>query len=47
MSATSGRVSIISFVSVIGAPTGIGSGSVPLVFSLTTGIMKKVLQIKK
>ena len=45
LSATSEEVFIISFVSVIGAPAGIASASFILVFSLTTGIIKKVLQI--
>ena len=45
LSATSEEVFIISFVSVIGAPAGIASASLTLVFSLTTGIIKKVLQI--
>ena len=41
LSATSGGISIFSFTSVIGAPAGIASGSITLVFSLTTGIIKK------
>ena len=45
LSATSEEVFIISFVSVSGAPAGIASASFTLVFSLTTGIIKKVLQI--
>ena len=43
LSATSGGVSIISFASTIGAPVGIASGSFTLIFSLTTGIVKKLL----
>ena len=43
--ATSGGVSIISFASVIDAPARIPSASFTLVFSLTTGIIKKVLKI--
>ena len=43
--ATSGGVSIISFASVIGAPARIPSASFTLVFSLTIGIIKKVLKI--
>ena len=46
-SATSGRVSIIFFASIIGAPAGIASASFILVFFLTTGIIKKVLKITK
>ena len=47
LSATSGAVSIISFESVIGAPAAIASASFTLVFSLTTGIIEKVLQITR
>ena len=47
LSATSGGVSIISFSSVIGAPVGIASASFTLVFSLTTGIVKKLLNITR
>ena len=35
LSVTSGRISIISFTSVIGVPVGIPSASFTLVFSLT------------
>ena len=45
LSATAGGVSIISFTSVIGAPAGIASASFTLIFSLTTGIVKKLLNI--
>ena len=44
-SATSGGVSIISFTTVIGAPVGIASASLTLIFSLTTGIIKNLLII--
>ena len=44
-SATSGGVSIISFTSIVGAPVGIASASLTLCFSLTTGIVKKLLNI--
>ena len=43
LSATAGRVSIISFTSVAGASVGIASASFTLIFSLTTGIIKKLL----
>ena len=46
LSATMGGVSIISFVSVSGFPAGIASAIFTLAFSLTTGIIKKVLQIR-
>ena len=47
LSATSGGVSIISFTSIIGAPVGIVSASFTLIFSLTTGITKKLLNITR
>ena len=46
LSATMGGVSIISFVSVSGFPARIASAIFTLAFSLTTGIIKKVLQIR-
>ena len=45
--ATSGGVSIISFSSAIGATAGIASASLTLIFSLTTGIVKKLLDITR
>ena len=47
LSATTGEVSIISFTSIIGAPVGIASASFTLIFSLTTGIVKKLLNITR
>ena len=47
LSATSSGVSIISFTSIIGAPVGIASASFTLIFSLTTGIIKKLLNITR
>ena len=47
LSAASGGVSIISFKSIIGAPLGIVSASFPLIFSLTTGMVKKLLNITR
>ena len=47
LSATSGGISIISFTCVIGVPAGLASASFTLVFSLTTGIIKKLLKIKR
>ena len=44
LSATNGEVSIASFASVIGAPVGIASASFSYAFSVTTGIVKKLLQ---
>ena len=43
LSATSGGVSIILFTSVVGASVGITSASFTLIFSLTAGIVKKLL----
>ena len=47
LGATSGGVSIISFTSVVGTPVGIVSASFTLIFSLTTGIIKKLLSIAR
>ena len=47
LSATSGRVSIISFTTIVGAPVRIASASLTLLFSLTTEIVKKVLNITR
>ena len=47
LSARSGGVSIISFTSIVGAPVGIASASLTFVFSLTTGIIKKLLNITR
>ena len=46
-SATTGGVSIISFSSITGAPVGIASASFTLIFSLTTGIVKTLLNITR
>ena len=47
LGATSGGLSIISFTSVVGAPVGIASASFTLIFSQTTGIVKKLLSITR
>ena len=47
LSATTGGVSIISFTSVIGARVGIASANFTLIFSLTTGIVKRLLNITR
>ena len=47
LSAIAGGVSIISFTSVVGAPVEITSASFTLIFSLTTGIIKKLLSITR
>ena len=43
LSATTGGVSICSFTSIVDAPVGIASASFTLIFSLTTGIVEKLL----
>ena len=47
LSATIGGVSIISFISIIVAPVGIASARFTLIFSITTGIVKKLLNITR
>ena len=47
LSATSGGVSIISFTGIVGAPVAIASASLTLFFSLTTEIVKKLLNIRR
>ena len=47
LSVTSSGVSIISFTSIIGAPFGIASAIFALIFSLTTRIVKKLLNITR
>ena len=44
LSATSGSISIASHANVIGTPIGIASASLSLTFSLSTGIVKKLLK---
>ena len=47
LGATSGGVSIILFMSIVGAPVGIANASFTLIFFLTTGIVKKLLNIRQ
>ena len=47
LSATSEGISIISFTSVIGIPSGIVSASFTLTFLLTMGIIKKLLKLMR
>ena len=47
LSATNSGVCIISSASVAGAPVGIPSASFTLIFSLTIGIIKKLLSITR
>ena len=47
LSTTSGGISTISFTSIIGEPAGIASASFTLIFSIITGIIKKLLNITR
>ena len=47
LSATSVGIPIISFTSIVGAPVGIASARFTLIFSLTTGIIRKLLSITR
>ena len=47
LSATSGEIWVISSISIVGASVGIAEASFTLVFSLITGIIKKLLSIKR
>ena len=44
LSATTGGVSIVSHVPVVGAPVEIASAGFTIVFSLATGIIKKIIK---
>ena len=41
---TTGIISIVSYATVIGAPVGMGSASFSLAYSVSTGIVKKLLK---
>ena len=47
LSAASGGISIIYFASFIGIPAGIASVSFTLIFSLTAGMIKKLLKVAR
>ena len=47
LSATNEGISIISFTSVIGIPARIARASFTIAFSLTTGIIKKLLKVTR
>ena len=47
LSETTGGIPIISFTTAIGVPVGIASASFTSIFSLTTGIIKKLLDITR
>ena len=44
LSVATGSISIASFPTVIGAPVGIASASFSLAFSISTGIIKRLLK---
>ena len=46
LSAASGSISIASFATVIGTPVRIASASLSLTFSLSTGLVKKLLKTR-
>ena len=47
LSATSSGLSIIWFKTTVSGPVGVASASPSLIFSLTTGIFKKLLNIAR
>ena len=47
LSVATGSISFVSFATVIGAPVGMMSAICSLVFSITTGFVKKFLKTKR
>ena len=47
LNTATGGISIISFKTVVGTPTGIAGASFTIIFSLRTGIIKKLLNITR
>ena len=47
LSVTTGTISIASFATVSGAPVGMASASISLAFSISTGIVKRLLKNNK
>ena len=47
LNATTGRVCIISLITIVGAPVGIASAVFTIVFCLATGIIKKIIKDNK
>ena len=45
--ATSGSISVASLATVIGTPIGIASANLSFAFSLSTGLVKKLLEITR
>ena len=47
LSASSGTLSIASHATVVGIPVGIAGASLTLIFTITTGVVKKLLNITR
>ena len=47
LSATSGTLSVASHAAIVGIPVGLAGASLTLVFSLTTGVIKKLLNVTR
>ena len=47
LSVATGSISVASFATVIGAPVGVMGASCSFAFSITTGIVKKVIKNSK
>ena len=47
LSASLGTLSLVSQATIVGIPVGIAGSSLTLIFTVTTGIVKKMLNIKK
>ena len=47
LSASFGTLSIVSHATVVGIPVGIAGASLTLIFSITTGVVKKLLNITR
>ena len=47
LSASFGTLSIASYATVVGIPAGIAGASLPLIFTVTTGVVKTLLNITR
>ena len=47
LSVASGSISIASFATLIGTPAGIASASLSIAFSLSTGLVEKIIKNNK
>ena len=47
LSASFGTLSIVSLATVVGMPVGIAGASLALIFTVTTGVVKKILNITR